>query len=355
MASLVLLTATLAFLWHAKPPNLIRVGAQYTAKIVCSNVFLARRDPAEVLKFDVQAPGHSLLRFMRVTVDGKSGVVRASLFGFIGGGMATLRPDSGCTVSADGRALPGAVDPRRTLSPAGAATDEAPAATDGRSVALRRVLADDALAGPGLRAIVVVHDGYLVAERYAQGFDRTVPQLGWSMTKSVTAGLIGLLVRDGRVRLDQPAGWATAKDGRERITVSDLMSMSSGLEFNEGYGAVSDVTRMLYLEPDMAAFAQSKPRLHAPGEVWEYSSGSAVIVARVFQSAVEGDAVEFARTRLFAPLGMTSAVMETDEAGTLVGSSTCMPPHVIGRAMGNYWRRTACGKAGNSCRAATWR
>jgi CubicO group peptidase (beta-lactamase class C family) len=312
-----LCAAAVLALW-ARPPDLIRVGANYTAKIVCSNAFLTKRDPAEVFATDVQAPGHPLLRLMRIDVDRMHGLVRAGLFGFIGDGLAVSVPGKGCAVVPDGR-LDALRKPRSTevepITPAAAVGTE-PAIVP----ALQRLADDDALAGPGIRAIVVVHDGRVVAERYAPGFDRDTVQLGWSMTKSVTAGLIGLLVKDGRLRLDAPAGWTT-RDGRERISIADLLSMTSGLEFNEGYGAVSDVTRMLYLEPDMDEFARVKPLIHAPGAVWSYSSGTAVMLARIFQNNALPDPRAYLRTRLFGPLGMSSAVIEADEAGNFVGSS----------------------------------
>lgn len=312
ISSLVLAVLALMFASWVSPPELIRVAAGYTAKIVCSNVFLAGRDPAEVLATDVQAPGHPLLKLMRVDVDSERGVVRAGLLGIIGRGRAVARPNVGCAVVSDGKQDEAHLG--RVPVPTHAA-DESAAAP-----ALQKIIGDDTLAGPGMRAIVVVQDGRVVAERYAGGFAANVPQLGWSMTKSVTAGLIGILVKDGRLKLDQPAGWS-AGDGRRRITIADLLSMSSGLEFNESYGAVSDVTRMLYLESDMAAFAGAKPLVHPVGRVWSYSSGTAVILSRIFQNAAGPDAIEFVRSRLFDPLGMTSAVMETDERGTLVGSS----------------------------------
>ena len=316
------LPVLVALLW-LKPPDLIRVGAGYTAKMVCSNVFLAGRDTDEVLRTDVQAPGHPLLRLMQVSVDRERGVVRAGLFGFIGGGLAVMRPGAGCAVLPDGRldetfAGPG---PGPGPTPDG----DAPRPDASRTEpSLAAVLANDALAGPGMRAIVVVRDGHIVGERYAEGFGSETPQLGWSMTKSVTAGLIGILIKDGRLSLTQSVGsimhWPH-DDPRSRITVADLMAMSSGLEFNEAYGTVSDATRMLYLEPDMAAFAAAQPLVHPVGSVWSYSSGSAVILSRVFQQAAGADAVTLVRQCLFEPLGMTSAIMETDEQGTLVGSS----------------------------------
>jgi len=177
-----------------------------------------------------------------------------------------------------------------------------------------------------------------VAERYAPGFTAATPLLGWSMTKTVTAGVIGMLIKDGKLSLDQ-AGFWPGTDGREKIRLSDLLAMSSGLQWNEAYGAVSDVTGMLYLQPDMAGFARSQPLAHSPGELWLYSSGTAVILARIAQEAqargsgqFQGsgqvqaqsqpqDLAAFINTRLFSPVGMTTATMEPDEHGSLVGSS----------------------------------
>src|SRR5258708_15159161 len=100
--ALVLVLLVLAFALWMKPPELVRVGANYSAKIVCSNVFLAGRDADEVLRTDVQAPGVALLRLMRVSVDRERRVVRAGLLGFIGDGLAVARPDTGCAVVPDG-------------------------------------------------------------------------------------------------------------------------------------------------------------------------------------------------------------------------------------------------------------
>jgi CubicO group peptidase (beta-lactamase class C family) len=97
--------------------------------------------------------------------------------------------------------------------------------------------------------------------------------------------------------------------------------MSSGLRFNEAYGDVSDVTRMLYLQPDMAGFARAQPSDHPAGEFWSYSSGTANILSRILQDAAAPLGAAYTTTKLFHPLGMSSATIETDEDGTLVGSS----------------------------------
>ena len=332
-ALLLLLIAVVLILW-LKPPALLRVGANYSAKIVCSNVFLAARNPDQVLNLDVQAPGIALLRFMQVSVDRDLGVVHAGFLGFIGDGLAQWRPGKGCTVMPDGMLDLKAAAPQSAPAPApwpasapGTATADLSSAVswpDGTAVhtdaALDRVLQNDTLAGPGARAIVVVDHGRIVGERYTPGFGPGTPLLGWSMTKTVMAGVIGLLVKDGKLRLDQSGFWS-ANDGRERIRLADLLAMSSGLQWNEAYGAVSDVTSMLYLQPDMAAFAQAQPLAHPVGENWSYSSGTAVILSRIAQQAAGEDILGFINTRLFAPLGITSATIEPDEHGTPVGSS----------------------------------
>jgi CubicO group peptidase (beta-lactamase class C family) len=188
--------------------------------------------------------------------------------------------------------------------------------------ALEHLLADDALAGPGARAIVVVYRRRIVAERYGAGFSPVTPLLGWSMTKSVLAGLVGALVKEGRLALDQSAGWPpSSSGGRERIRIADLLAMSSGLRWNEGYGIVSDVTRMLYLKSDMADFAREQPLVHPVGELWSYSSGTANILSRIVQDAAGPLGARVAAEKIFKPLGMKSATIEADEYGTLVGSS----------------------------------
>ena len=342
-ALLLLILALAALLW-LKPPALLRVGANYSAKIVCSNVFLAGRDPEEVLRVDVQAPGIALLKAMHVSVDRERGVVRAGFLGFIGGGVAVARPGRGCTVVPDGKleSVAAAPVPMAYVGPPRFPTEPRPW-PEGPSVETRpsmdQVLNDAALAGPGARAIVVVDHGRIVGEHYAAGFKPDTPLLGWSMTKTVMAGVIGMLIKDGNLSLDQ-AGFWTGNDGREKIRLKDLLAMSSGLQWNEAYGAVSDVTSMLYLQPDMAAFARSPPLAHPPGEVWLYSSGTAVILSRIAgdaqaQSAAKPkdfaaslhapdephDLASFINVRLFGPLGITTATIEPDEHGSLVGSS----------------------------------
>jgi CubicO group peptidase (beta-lactamase class C family) len=209
-------------------------------------------------------------------------------------------------------------------------------ASDGEAARLSRALGD-AFSEPEparprrTRAVVVVHGGRIVAERYAPGFGPETPLLGWSMTKSLTNALCGILVRQGKLDLSAPAPvpeWDRPGDARRSITVDLLLRQSSGLRWNEVYETSpfdSSVIAMLYGlgHRDMAAFAASQPLAHPPGTFWSYSSGTTLILSRILRSLIGSDADyhAFPRRELFGRLGMRSALMEPDAAGTFVGSS----------------------------------
>lgn len=178
-------------------------------------------------------------------------------------------------------------------------------------------------------AVLVVQGGRIAFERYGDGFDAARTHHSWSMAKSITQALVGMLVMDGKLdiaaRADVPA-WRG--DGREAITLDQLLRMSSGLKFIEDYapgGGPSDVIAMLYNEgkADVAAYAAAQPLLHEPGTHWSYASGTTNIVSRIGARALGGDFRAFMRERLLAPLGITSAIPKFDRAGTFIGSSYC--------------------------------
>lgn len=331
---LVTLWAVTAWL-TLSPPDLLRVGSNFTAKTVCSNVFVAGRNPDEVLANDVQAPGHPLLRLMRIDVEESARTVTAGIFGFFAKGRADFRGEGyGCTSRPNSIGMSVIMPlespliaplPNDVLWPQGTQVNT-PATPQ-----LDAVLNDPQLTGAGMRAIVVVKDGRIVAERYGKGFDETTPLLGWSITKTVNAALLGRAIKQTGIALDTPVteaifGTIAADDPRADITLTDLLGMASDLEWNEGYGSVSDVTRMLYLEPDMARFAADRgldaETPEVIGNAFEYSTGTSVLISRVWQAAVGfGDDLLFPRTQLFGPLGMASATLEADEVGNFIGGS----------------------------------
>jgi len=189
-------------------------------------------------------------------------------------------------------------------------------------------------------ALLVIRQGRIVHERYEgalPSFDHpptpvtpTTPLLSWSMAKSILHAAIGILVGDGKLHLDAPAdvpAWQEPNDPRAAITLEHLLAMRDGLDFSEDYvdAGVSDVIEMLFGEgqADVAAYAEARSPRHAPNTVFNYSSGTSNIVSAIAARAAGGSLalIELLRTRLFEPIGMTSADPRTDEAGTFIASS----------------------------------
>jgi CubicO group peptidase (beta-lactamase class C family) len=187
------------------------------------------------------------------------------------------------------------------------------------------------------RAVIVMHDGKIAAERYADGYSEETRFVSWSMAKTVTAVMIGMLVADGKLKLDEtppiPA-WQRPGDPRGAITLRQLLQMRSGLRHTESGDPAydADTVRMLFLagRDDMASWAEAPPLEAQPGTMYEYSSATTVILAdiaaRVLSRSSDPDARrtavdEFLKARLFTPLGMYSMVPEYDAAGTLIGGS----------------------------------
>jgi len=178
-------------------------------------------------------------------------------------------------------------------------------------------------------ALLIVRNGQLVYERYDHGANAFYLQYSWSMAKSVTQALTGILVARGDLDLFAPAPvpeWA--HDERRHITLDQLLRMSSGLQFNEDYvdGHLSDVIPMLQFDGrhDTGAFAAAKPLAHPPGSVWSYSSGTTNIICRILKETVGGGAsgmLRFMNDHLFEPIGVRTATPKFDTAGTFIGSS----------------------------------
>jgi len=305
-----------AIVWlTVRPPELLRVGTGYAAKIICSNVFIAGRDADRVLADDVQAPGNPLLRFLNASVDQNGRSVTVRIFGFFASSTATYRPALGCAnIHESDLRLDLPTGPQVPAEPIRVESDPA----------IQTVIENEALAGPGMRAITVIRDGKLIAETYAPGFGADTPLLGWSMTKSVIATLIGMRIAEGRMateRTELLTEWRN--DDRSKISLASLLAMNSGLRFDEDYGTVTDVTRMLFLEPDMAGFAASLPLETAPGTKFNYSSGTANILSKLFMDSFDSreEALAYPRLALFGPLGMSRTILETDASGVFAGSS----------------------------------
>ncbi|SRR5579859_949781 len=309
--------------------NAPAVGAGYAAEQMCGGVFVMGRDPDQVLADDI-LPVNPLLKYAEVRVERSDAKITAKLF-HLSTKTALFRPGLGCTLVGSGGedalkaqakgVVPMEMRDRPAPWPAGdlVETHESPALAKALDAAFAQ--------GAGTRALLVVQDGRIVAERYAPGFSKDTRFPGWSMAKSVTSALIGTLAAQGKADLDAPAPvpeWAETRDGRKTITLRQLMTMSSGLHFTETYLPGDDITAMLYRRDDMGAYAASRPLDHRPGAEWSYSSGTTDIVSRLLFTAAGGTtagAYNYMRTHLFEPAGMTSAVFAPDASGSPVGSS----------------------------------
>ena len=309
--------------------RLARIGAGYKAKIACSEIFLAGRGAETVINNEFEGIDPMMTR-IKVRVDQNGQNVRASgPLGF-GQARALYREGYGCTLANGGRvnALPD-LEPVAAGAPwpqAEAASDNALAHVDYAAVnaALSSAFEDNEAAH---RAVLVVVDGKIIAERYAQGFSKDTPFLSWSMAKSVTATLIGAAVQRGLISIDDAAPVAAWRDDpvRSRITWRDLLQMQSGLAFEEEYGRPrSAVNRMLFEAPDAGGAAARSVADYNPGEFWHYSSGASNILSSLLRgrlSLQDVDDQQFARDALFGPIGAQSVTLEPDAKGVFIGSS----------------------------------
>jgi CubicO group peptidase (beta-lactamase class C family) len=311
----------------------IRVGTGLVSQTLCSGVFVSGVDPDQLYAEAIKPiPGQTrLAKRLHYEVDRKGGQVTATWAGEFES-RSVYNDGFGCT-------LVRGAEPRFASTGMGgnsaevasvakaSASFEIESPTPELEVALDRAFAETNQ--PPIRrvkAIVILHDGKIVAERYAPGYGADTPLPGYSLAKSVTSALIGILVRQGKISVSQPApvaAWSNPSDPRHAITIDELLRMTSGLALEESDTGFDPVSRMLFIEPDMAGFAERARLKAVPGTKWEYTSGNTLTLSRIIRDAVGGraqDVVEFAQQELFRPLGITTATIEFDSTGTPVGS-----------------------------------
>jgi CubicO group peptidase (beta-lactamase class C family) len=321
-----------------------RVATGFTAQVLCSQTFVSGLDSDRVFSDTMAAmPGTGLISWaLHYNVDRTRRDVTVTL---LGGSRshAVYREGRGCYLDhgepiAD--APPPAVDarPKPALLPDIAGPSLVAPATPQLAAAIDRAFAEpDAPPFRHTRAIVIVKDGHIIAERYAEGIGMDTPLLGFSSTKSVVSALTGILVRQGKLALDRPApvaAWQSPGDPRHAITVDQLLRHTAGLALGSSLSAslgaaLEPVNHMKYLETDMARYAESVRLETPPGTAWNYNDGNYLILAHLIRNAVGGrpaDVLSFARTELFDPLGMHAVTLEFDGAGTPEGSTQMLAP-----------------------------
>ncbi len=174
------------------------------------------------------------------------------------------------------------------------------------------------------RSVLVIYKDKIIAEKYDTGFNNDSKILGWSMTKSITSAMFGILQKQGKLDIYKPAPIAEwANDERSKITIANLLNMNSGLEWEEDYTKISDVTEMLFLDGDMSQTQLKKPAQFKPNSHWNYSSGTTNLLSGILrkQFKTHQEYLDFWYSALIDKIGMSSMLVETDMSGNYVGSS----------------------------------
>jgi CubicO group peptidase (beta-lactamase class C family) len=313
----------------------IRVATGVVAHNVCTKTFVSGLDPQAVYSEIVQRDGIRRLRHvLKLHVDRNAKTVDASAAGLLAS-HAVFHDGMGCVL------LHGSKEPYILKSDIDAlkapkAPPLLPEIADPGIVAppdpVLKAALDHAFEEPAeppfrrTKAVVVVHDGKVIAERYAAGIGVDTPLMGFSMTKSVINALIGIMTQQGLTSPSLPAPvpeWRGQNDPRREIEVEHLLRMTTGLALDETNSGFDPSSQMVYLQNDMAGFAANAPVVAPPGKRWHYSSATTQLLARIVRDAVGGpeQTLAFAWRELFNPLGMRNVTLEFDGAGTLQGST----------------------------------
>ncbi len=311
--------------------SLMPVITGYAAKNLCSDVFISGRQQKDVEALDLN---FSFIKYTKNKVDYSDKSVTSRLLW--GKSEAIYRDGFGATLVRDEtekdlrrRKFPlnavAAYNQDTIPWPLGNVISDSVTGIDRQTLGKvsENLMKKNAYNGNAF-AFVVLYKGQPVAEAYKPEFSSKTRFVSWSMAKSFTNALVGILVREGKIDIHKPADIAEWKnDDRSRITLNDLMQMQSGLKWNENYGNKSDVTVMLHCEGDMSRYAFDMPLEYPAGTHWYYSSGTTNIVNNIIRREFSTDTAyySFAYRELFNRTGMPDAVFESDAAGTFVGSS----------------------------------
>jgi len=318
-----------------RPDRALRVATGYIAHNICSKTFVSRFDPQTVFAETIERDGIRRLRLLlHYHLDRTAKIVDASVAGLFES-RAAFHEGFGCVMllgSEQPYLLRSDIEALKTpKAPSLLPEIAGPKVVEPADPALKAAL-DHAFEEPDAppfrrtKAVIVVRDGIIIAERYADGVTIDTPLLGFSMTKSVINALIGIMTQQGLVSPSIPAPipeWRAASDPRHVIEVEHLLRMTTGLALDETNSGFDASGQMLYLHNDMAGFAVKAQPIAPPGTRWAYSSPTTQLLARIIRDAVGGpeQTLAYAWRELFNPLGMRDVTLEFDGAGTLQAST----------------------------------
>lgn len=295
----------------------------YAAKDMCSCMFIGERDAKSVADNEFQ---FSLIKYADYEVNKAEKSVTSTVFG-MGAKTAYYTPQNGCVILNNTDRKNWKYHSEPLFKPREVPLEENFSEFEGNEKlheAIANHFKDDNPEEPyGTRAVLVLKDGKLIAEQYAEGFDKESKHIGWSMTKSVFNALIAIAIKEGKLKgLNQSKLFPEWKDERKNITLRHILQMNSGLQWNEDYSTVSEATTMLYDEDNMVDYAINQPFEAKMGKHWEYSSGSSNMLSGILRDRMkENDYFNFPYKYLFDKIGASSFVLETDASGNFVSSS----------------------------------
>ncbi|WP_315838428.1 serine hydrolase [Bradyrhizobium prioriisuperbiae] len=316
--------------------RVVGVPVHFASHQLCSAVFVGGLDPTDYYREAIQPKFGSIGKLIHYEIDRERSEVRVSLAGLVSS-RAVDEGSYGCRVVHSGNGVHGTRNEKRaSWSQSSLPSIAEPGPVVPGNTALSQAL-DHAFAEPATaphrwtKAVVVLHRGQVIAERYAPGMTAVTPLHGWSMTKSVTNALLGILVRKGKLDVNGPAPiaeWFAPGDSRRRISIDQMLRMVSGINCGQslhfGWWTIFDTdTHMEFDMPDQFAFAASRGLRAEPGHEWRYTNCNFVLLSRIVRDAIGGDAEstrQFIERELFGPLGIEHATQEYDSAGTPLGT-----------------------------------
>ena len=293
------------------------------SKLLCSARYVSGFSQQQSFDDLVQYSG--ILQELTVDYDDVQKTVTTSLFG-LSEKTANYLPNIGCAIDYSGFNQRALLQTEQVFASAAAwpAGDTIGASDSDMEGMLERLLATDNEEGFNTRAFLIAHRGKVIAEAYGQGADANTPLLGWSMAKSLTAIMLANLEYRGTLDLDgAPEFELWQGDERSQIRISDMLTMTDGLAFSEEYNSGDDATAMLFTEASSSEFVLNKPALHAPGSRFNYSSGTANLLARIYFEKTGGNQGNYDAymESIHQSLAFQNVIFEIDASGVFMGSS----------------------------------
>ncbi|MCB0488080.1 MAG: serine hydrolase [Cyclobacteriaceae bacterium] len=330
--------------YEAPPGDPLEHHTSGYAKVVCSAVFIMGLDPEFAAEntggfsspFEERAKvGKPVVDYEKKTVSitMPNGVVRTAVYlGDQSQGCVTLPVGMDKVFYEPKKIMRNLPDATKTPWPMGdvLSKDAMPAEVDMEKV---NQAVDAAFEGDGMTAaFVVTYKGRIIGERYGEGITKDTPLESWSMGKSLTATMMGVLIQQGVYQLDQPAPipeWQKEpSDPRAKIRIKDILHMSSGLRFRAPQDPDFDPTLgypdHLYVYTgsiNSFQWAATRPQQWPPNSVGRYRNSDPVLTNYLIRLAVEArgeDYHEFPQRALFDKIGVRSMIMEADPYGNFL-------------------------------------